>query len=116
VSLAIPASARGTITVEAEGVRLRITVQRGLMIALRSSGRAARAGGTLVLRGTIDPGARQTVRIEARSGGRWVEVTRVRTGRNGAFSTPVRLSSRGTYLVRARLAEHVSGTVRLRAD
>ncbi len=103
----------GTLVVAAGGVQARIIVTTGPRLSLKTAQRSVREGGLVQLRGVLRGGDAAQVRLEAKVGRGWRLVVNIPVGRHGSFSTPVRLPTIGTYVVRMRAGTVVSAPLRL---
>lgn len=101
------------LEIDGGGAAADIRVAPGAQIRWQRGARAVRAGGAVVLRGTILPGRSARGSLEAFAGGRWQEALPVRVDARGRFSVRAVLPQRGRYLVRVRVGDLVSDPLRL---
>jgi len=101
------------LEVDGGGASADIRVAPAARIRWERGARTARAGGAVILRGTILPARQGRGVLEAFAGGRWQETLPVRVDRAGRFRVRAVLPQRGHYLVRVRLGDTVSDALRL---
>lgn len=111
--ISIASGTSGTLVITAEGSQISVVVKPTSTILLQATQHSVLHGELVQLHGSVRGSSMSTVWLEAKVGTRWRMVSVVPVETTGRYATPVRLPSRGTYLVRMRLGVTTSESLRL---